>query len=122
MNAWCVLYRTTTDTYHPTLFELAENVGTCFYEIPVARLVSKLHHSSGFENLDEANSFIIREAIKSVPVPIENIGTEPIDWNGEEGICLLLPNWKAMGNIDDAIRSARNENGNVHQKSESGSQ
>lgn len=124
-RVWCILHHTTNDTYHPALFEGTHSVLGNPTEPGEVYLRSRRHHTDGCVNLKDAQDLMFEAAGRDVGVPQGNISPTPIEWDGEVGIVLVLPNWKALGkSVDDVMPRGNpidmggvsDEKGDVHKE------
>jgi len=96
LDVLCVLHDVTTGKYHPAFFEEAPMPGSVadVQDVKIVRLKSKMHHTGGFINLEEAHKSL-DELCAQIRVTPENIWRKPREWGGEIGIVWLEENWKA---------------------------
>jgi hypothetical protein len=95
LDVFCILRDETTGRFHPAFFEESPLPGPveAAAETIVVRLKSKMHHTVGFESLEEAVVGLQEELIDRIKVPETNICKEPIDWDGQIGIVWICSNW-----------------------------
>ena len=96
LDVLCILHDVQRDTYHAAFFEEKPFPG----EVPavgdtsIVRLKSKMHHTGGSPDLEGAKEHL-RELSDQIEVPPENIWKDPLTWDGEVGIVLVVPNWRS---------------------------
>jgi hypothetical protein len=94
LDVVCILHDETTDRYHAAFFEEKPFPGPVesVDQTNVVRLKSKMHHTSGAKEVNEAIEHL-EELIAKVGCPEENVWRDPVDWDGEIGLTLMVPNW-----------------------------
>lgn len=87
------LYDVNNKTYHPALFEEYPMPGDIQPKSGF-RLKAKFHHTIGATSLD-ASQILFDEMASKFLLSKENYFRDKIlDWDGELGIVIMLPNWK----------------------------
>lgn len=108
MKIGIILKHSKTGRYHPAIFvkEKIKRSKSSLLEPGIVRLSSESHHTIGFDNLDDA---IKEMSIHSQQLSIysQNICNEPIEWDGEMGIQLVLRDWRAYKSIRDSLHPPR---------------
>ena len=92
LDIWCILHDVTNNTFHPAYFEERPMPGPIksLDEVESVRLKSKMHHTSGFGTLEEAQEGL-KEVSDQLRVNEANIADQPIPWDGRIGMVWILP-------------------------------
>ena len=97
LDVLMILHHVEAGTYHAAFFEEAPPPGPVqeVSDVRVVRLRSKMHHTTGATSLEGAQAHLDELAVKVLVLP-ENLWREkpPYPWNGEQGITLLVDNWR----------------------------
>lgn len=90
----CVLKDVGTGRYHAAFFEECPLLGSLkpISELDFIRLKSKMHHTEGADSLSGALVHL-QELSEKIRVGEKCLWEQPLDWNGETGIVLTVPNW-----------------------------
>lgn len=83
LDVLCILHLEEAATYHPAFLEESPPPGPIQSpeEMKVVRLRSKIHHTTGFKTLEEAQRNLNEELSKSLQC--QTIWQEPIPWMGD---------------------------------------
>jgi hypothetical protein len=97
LDVLLILHHVEAGTYHAAFFEEARPPGPVqdVADVRVVRLRSKMHHTTGASTLEGAQKHLDELAAK-IDVPDENRWRDkpPYPWNGDQGITLLVDNWR----------------------------
>ena len=95
LDVLLILHNTVTNTYHSALFIEAPMPGPRqpVESMPLVRLRSQMHHTVGAPDLEGARKHL-DELAERISVPDGNKWTEPVEWDGELGITLIVSNWQ----------------------------
>lgn len=95
LDVICILKDERTGRFHPAFFEEKPLPGPVesVDETSVVRLKSKMHHTEGFEKLEDAIKNLSDDLGAKIKLPKTNICVEPIDWDGHIGIVWICYNW-----------------------------
>jgi hypothetical protein len=96
LDVLLILHNTVTNTYHAAVFLEAPMPGPRqpVESMSLVRLRSQMHHTTGAPDLEGARKHL-EELSKKISVPDGNKWTDPVEWNGELGITMIVPNWHA---------------------------
>lgn len=99
LDVICILNDETTGRFHPAFFEENPLPGPVVNvdQTSVVRLKSKMHHTVGFEKLEDAVKNVSDDLGAKIKVPVTNICLEPIMWDGHIGIVWICSNWLNSG-------------------------
>lgn len=99
LDVHLILHNKFTGRYHPAFFEEQPLPGPVkpSNEEQVVRLRSKMHHTAGFETLEEAQ-IELDNMSRNIAVPEENVWRDPQEWDGHYPIVILANNWRADKN------------------------
>ncbi len=91
-----ILHHSTTGRYHAAFFEELPLPGPVpdIQDTTVVRLKSKMHRTTGAESMEEA-LIQLDELAAKISVPEENRWTDAMEWDGHQGIVVIVPNWRA---------------------------
>lgn len=86
------------DRYHPAFLEERMPPGPVVdvRDVDVVRLQSRMHHTTGFATLEEAQADLRNDLAKKLFVPVQNIQYDPIDWDGEIPLIVVVENWRKI--------------------------
>lgn len=95
LDLLCILYDVNKNSYHAAFFEESPMPGEVksVEETDIVRLKSRMHHTGGSDTLDGALKHL-KGLSEKIIVPEENIWKEPIEWNGQIGVTLIIDNWR----------------------------
>jgi len=96
LDIWCILHNVKKGTFHPAFFEEAPFPGPVpgVEKVKTGRLKSKMHHTTGFRSLEEAQRDLRDNALTSLVVDQRNFSEHPILWDGNIPLIWLTPNWR----------------------------
>jgi len=107
LDSWIILQHAETGKFHPAFFR-DKRIGITtspLTEPGLVQLVSDFHHTDGFDHVDDAIKEMRHAARFCMPVSHKNICDEPIEWDGEIGIKIVLRDWRAWGSICDSLHA-----------------
>lgn len=94
LDVICILHDRTTDKYHAAFFEehpLPSQAGIPINELPMVRLMSKMHHTDGSDSF-EAELVEAKKLSEKIHLPEKNLWLkEAHDWDGQLGIVWIVP-------------------------------
>lgn len=95
LDVLCILNDVTTGRYHAAFFEEKPFPGPVesVKNTDLVRLKSKMHHTEGSDTIEGALEHLVDLSEKLI-VPSDNIWKDPIEWDGELDMVLLVPNWR----------------------------
>lgn len=104
----CILCDIRTGRFHPCFVEEKPLPGPVksVEDTPFVRAKSKMHHTTGFDTFEEAETNVRDDFSKKIIVPEENIAlNQAINWDSQNpAFTLVLPNWhKAKQSIEDVL-------------------
>ncbi len=90
----CILHDHSTNRYHVAFFEESPLPGPVkpLDQMGFLRLKSKMHHTGGAPTLQEAEQHVV-ELRKTLDILDSSVLLEPLDWDGQMGLCLISTNW-----------------------------
>lgn len=95
LDAIIILHNVDTDTYHASYFVEAPMPGPVVPvdQLEIVRLKSRMHHTRGAATLAAARVHAIDLGAR-VEMDERNIFDEPMEWDGELGLVIVVPNWR----------------------------
>lgn len=99
LDVLLILHHEAKGTYHPAYFTEAPFPGPpqAVEQVKAVRLRSKMHHTKGAPTLEGAQA-LFDELAQDVLVPPENRWRDRVlEWDGTEGITIVVDNWRAAG-------------------------
>lgn len=95
LDVACILHDETTGLYHAAFFEEKPMPGPRpeVKDTKIVRLMSKMHHTTGAEDLDGANKHL-DELMEKIKLPDENIQRDPVPWDGTPAVVRVVRNWR----------------------------
>lgn len=95
----CVLHDVKTGRFHAAFFEEAPMPGPVgdIADLTVVRLKSKIHHTEGAPTLEEALTQMDETLLAKMTIADENVVRKAINWDGDLGVVLIVPNWRRPG-------------------------
>jgi len=99
LDVLAILHDVEKDTYHPAFFAEAPPPGPPqldWRRVSLVRLKCRMHHTEGAPDLETARAQFDDLASKiQVPAPNRWRDQDPVEWDGEMGLVLILDNWRA---------------------------
>lgn len=95
LDMLCILHDVNTNRYHAAFFEENPLPGKVesVQATNIVRVQSKMHHTEGSDTLEGALEHL-KELSQKIILPKENIKNDPIDWDGNLGVVILMENWR----------------------------
>lgn len=87
----CILNDLNTGKYHVSFFEESPFPGGQ-KDLSFVRLKSKMHHTYGSETIEGALNQL-KEMREKIQVSDKNVWLEPQEWDGNQGMVWVVPNW-----------------------------